>query len=65
MMRVLSDNQIKKLSDIASDIGMIVLASVGLPAIFEKGDLLLMSGGITVAIFFWIISLSFLKSLNS
>lgn len=55
----LSDRQLEKLSDIFSDIGLVSLASVILPAIlgtFDKSVLLL---GILVTLVCWIISLVF------
>ncbi|OGH17616.1 MAG: hypothetical protein A2868_03995 [Candidatus Levybacteria bacterium RIFCSPHIGHO2_01_FULL_40_15b] len=53
----LSDNRIEKLSDIISDIALISLASVALPAALDRFDVIkLLAGGI-LSVFFWIISI--------
>ena len=53
----LSDKRLEKLSDIASDLALVSVASVILPAVFDKYDpIKILIGGIA-AIFFWLVSL--------
>lgn len=53
----LNDDQINKLSDIFSDIGLVALASVALPAVFDKVDLNRVISGLIPALTCWLISL--------
>lgn len=48
--------QTDKLSDILSDIGLVSLASVVLPAMFDKYDLIRVLLGIAVSLIFWLSS---------
>ena len=52
-----SDDQLNKLSDICSDIALMALASVALPAIFDKSDAILVVAGLISTLFFWLLSL--------
>lgn len=52
----LSKNQIYKLSDISSDIGLIWIAVVFLPAILDKFELFKVVLGLLAACIFWILS---------
>ncbi|MEK7616484.1 MAG: hypothetical protein AAB414_00325 [Patescibacteria group bacterium] len=53
----LNQNQLDKMSDIASDLALISVASVGLPAVFDKYDPVKITAGIFAAIVFWTLSL--------
>lgn len=53
----LNRDQLVKLSDISSDIGLVALASVALPAVFDKVDLVRVIFGLIVAFICWIVSL--------
>lgn len=58
----LVDEQIKKLSDIAADLGLIMVASVILPAILQdKVNLLESAIGSVIALLCWLTSLRLLK----
>lgn len=57
----LNKQQIEKLSDIASDIALVSLASVFLPAVFEKFNMVYLIAGSTITIGFWIASVWFRK----
>lgn len=57
MVRRLSDAQVKKLSDIGSDIGIVALASVAIPAFLERTDIFITTMGLISSIFFWLFSL--------
>lgn len=57
----LSDDQLDKLSDIASDIAIVAFASVALPAILDRLDVSIMATGFLSAVSFWIFSLLILK----
>lgn len=46
-----------KLSDIISDIGLVALASVVLPSVFDKYDLARVVLGLTATFIFWVTSL--------
>lgn len=56
-LQKLNRRQLDKLSDIFSDIGLVVLASVVLPAMFDRVDPLRVILGVFATIIFWIISL--------
>ncbi len=56
-----SEPQLNRLSEIVANIGIVVLASVALPAIFEKPDELFMVAGFVVSFFCWSFSLRLLK----
>lgn len=62
MFSRLNDAQLNKLSDIASEIAIVALASVALPAIFEGLDLIAMVTGFITTVSFWSISLWILKN---
>lgn len=53
----LNARQLDKLSDISSDVGLVALASVALPALFEKFNILVILIGSSLTIMFWAISL--------
>ena len=53
----LSETQLEKLSDIASDVGLIGIASIVLPAVFDRFDILKIFVGIIITVFFWAHSL--------
>ena len=60
-MLKLSNDQLDKIADICSDIGLLMLASVGLPPILDKFNTVPALTGISIAILFWAISLKILK----
>lgn len=53
----LNEKQLEKLSDIAVDVGSISLASVVLPALLDKFNILVLLCGTVATIFFWIFSI--------
>lgn len=53
----LNRNQIHKLSDICSDVGLIALATIVLPAVFDKIDENKIVLGSLVVIGCWVVSL--------
>lgn len=53
----LNEHQLEKLSDIASDSGLVALASVVLPAILDKFNPILVVSGIVTTGGFWIFSI--------
>ncbi|MBI3289899.1 hypothetical protein HYZ78_00710 [Candidatus Microgenomates bacterium] len=53
----LNRKQIDKLSDITSDVGLVSLASVILPALLDRFDLTLVLLGMLATVFSWITSL--------
>lgn len=53
----LSKHQLDKLSDIASDVGLVSLASVVLPAVLDRVDVVKVLLGSVATIFFWLFSL--------
>ena len=57
----LSDEKISRVSDISADFGNVMLASVVLPAILDKLEIILATAGIALTLFFWIISIALLK----
>lgn len=60
----LNDNQIAKLADVVSDIALVALASVALPAVLERLHIFLAIAGVIAALLLWIMSLWLLKSKN-
>lgn len=52
----LNEDQIEKLSDISSDIGLVSLASVVLPAVFDKFNSVMILLGSIATIGFWLLS---------
>lgn len=61
MFPKLVDGQIHKLADIASDIGLVALASVALPAILDQTNTLRIVFGSIAIVFFWFFSLWLLR----
>lgn len=57
----LSDRQLEKLSDITSDIALVALASIAIPAILERPDIFASTLGLFTAFAFWLASLWLLK----
>ena len=53
----LSDQRIKKLSDVCSDLGIVLVASVVLPGILDKFNIALFVTGSFLAVVFYLISL--------
>jgi len=49
----LNKKQIEKLADIASDVGLVALASVVLPAVFDRFDPFKIFVGVIATMFFW------------
>lgn len=58
----LTDKQLDKLADIASDTAIVALASVVLPAILDKSNFISGLIGIWVTLFCWPISLWLLEN---
>jgi hypothetical protein len=56
----LSKKQITKLSDISSDLGIVILASVVIPAVFSGINFPVVFTGFCLAIYFWIVSIQLL-----
>ncbi len=54
----LNDRQLEKLSDIFADIGLVALASVVIPAVFNRLDLQILSAGLIITFGCWAISLA-------
>ena len=52
----LSHIRMLRLSEICSDIGVVVFASVALPAVLDKYDPLLIVWGLALSIIFWMVS---------
>jgi hypothetical protein len=61
LMVNLSKNQLKQLADISSDIGLISLVSIVIPAFINKFDIINLVAGAISALFFWYISLRLSK----
>ena len=61
MLKELSNDQLNKIADICSDIALLFLASVGLPAVLDKFSIISAFGGLFTAIFFLILSLKILR----
>lgn len=53
----LTKRRFDKLSDIASDIGLVALASVVLPAVLDKIDAGRVVSGLAAMMFFWVFSI--------
>ena len=53
----LNEKQLEKLSDISSDVGLIALAVVAIPAVLDKFDLFRVVLGLIGTILFWVFSL--------
>ena len=58
----LNDAQLNKLADITSEVAVVSLATVVLPAIFETTSLIAILLGTGVTMFLWILSLWILKN---
>lgn len=56
-----SPTQINRLSEIAADIGQVMLASVVIPYFIDAHRPSLALSGLGLSLFFWLISLAFLK----
>lgn len=56
-IRKLNRRQLDKLSDIFSDLGLVAFASVVVPALFDKLDILRVILGLLAALIFWLVSL--------
>lgn len=61
MLPRLADGQIRKIADIASDIGLIALASIALPAIFDRTNAFRIAFGSIATIFFLLFSVWLLR----
>ena len=57
----LSKKQLDKLSDISSDVGLIALASVVIPAALDKFNPIAVALGLLATFIFWVISLALRK----
>lgn len=57
MFYKLNGGQIDKLADISSDVALVSLASVVIPALFDKLNPILVGLGLLATVAFWIISL--------
>lgn len=53
----LNEKQTDKISDIASDIGLVSLASVVIPAFFDRFNLTMVILGLSTTLGFWIFSI--------
>lgn len=53
----LNNKQIEKLSDISSDVGLVAIASVVLPAVFDKFNPAVLLLGSIATVGFWILSI--------
>ena len=62
MFKELSNDQLDRLSDICSDIAMLSLASIVLPAFIDKSEITLMLSGIAGTAFFLALSLKLLNN---
>lgn len=56
------DHQLNKLADISANIGLLMLASAVIPTLLEEFNLFLLLSGGLLSVFFWIVSLSLVKS---
>lgn len=61
MLPRFTENQLIKLADIASNIGLVALASVAIPAILDRPDTHAFIIGLASALSFWLISLWLIK----
>jgi uncharacterized membrane protein len=57
----LTKNQIRKISDIASDIGIVALASVIIPSVLDKFNFNIIILGIIITLTSWIFSVRLSK----
>lgn len=57
LLPTLSKKRLDKLSDIASDIGLVALATVVLPAVLDRFEPIRVILGLSVAIGFWTFSI--------
>ena len=55
----LNQNQLDKLSDISSDSALVSVASIVLPAVFDRFEPVKITLGITATLVFWLLSLWF------
>ncbi|MBI2051675.1 hypothetical protein HYT33_02840 [Candidatus Roizmanbacteria bacterium] len=58
----LNKTQVEKISDIASDLGLVAVASIVLPAVVDRLNGLLVILGTAMACLCWYISLTVLKN---
>ncbi len=61
MLPRLTDAQLQKLPDIASDTGLIALGSVVLPAVLDRMDVTRMTLGLVATVLLWLTSIMLLK----
>lgn len=61
MLLRLTDRQLQKLADIASDTGLVALGSVVLPAVFDHIDVTRVALGFIATILLWLTSIRILK----
>lgn len=64
MKIVLSEAQLNRLSEICADISQITLASIVIPFALDKYNLVLLVWGLTIALTFWVLSLSVIGEKN-
>lgn len=57
----LTKDQVKKISDIASDIGIVALASVIIPSVLDKFNFFIIISGIIITLTSWIFSVRLRK----
>ena len=57
----LTRDQIEKISDIASDIGIVALASVIIPSVLDRFNFIIIILGITITLTSWIFSVRLRK----
>lgn len=55
----LKKRQLDKLSDIASDVGLVALAVVVIPAVLDKFDLVKVVLGLSATVLCWLVSIWF------
>lgn len=53
----LNDKQTEKLSDLSSDVGLVALASVVLPSVFDKFNPAVLLLGSIATVGFWVLSI--------
>lgn len=49
---------LERISEITADLGVLMIGSVVIPAMFDKGSPTMIASGLAIAIILWIISLS-------
>ena len=54
--------QFNKLADISSNIGLLMLGSAVIPALWKNFNLSELTVGVSLSLFFWIVSLALVKS---